>query len=208
MRTIQRNATPTCLGQQPNHQEWCDFMGTPCHAALNDSLRAEQQGLCCYCESEVADTEGHIEHMTPRCRNPARTYDYANLAISCDGGQVEHCGRYKDDRKKNPHHAWDAARFSPPHDPATASLFQYLLHGVIAPTTFDRAKATYLIGYLGLDGARLNERRKRHARDLIDTLGDQPDPAVVNWLRQDYLQTDTKGRLKQFHSLSKAILEP
>lgn len=208
MRTIQRNATPTCLGQQSNHQDWRAFMGTLCHAALNDSLRSEQQGLCCYCESEVADTEGHIEHMAPRSRYPARTYDYTNLAISCDGGTVEHCGRYKDDRNKNPHHAWDAARFSPPHDPAAAPLFQYLPHGGIASTTVETAKATYLIGYLGLDCARLNERRKQHARDLIDTLGDQPDPAVVNWLRQDYLQADTNGRLKPFHSLSKAILEP
>lgn len=208
MRTIKRSAAPVCLGQQPNHRDWRDFMGTPCHAALNDVLRREQQGLCCYCESEVADTDGHIEHMAPRNSSPERTYDYANLAISCNGGPVDHCGRHKDDRKKNPHHVWDAARFSPPHDPATASLFQYLPHGGIAPTNVKKAQATYLIGYLGLDCARLNERRKQHARDLIDTLGDQPDPDIVNWLRQDYLQTDTSGRLKPFHSLSKAILEP
>lgn len=208
MRTIQRNVAPTCLGQQPHQQDWRVFMDTPCHTALHDSLRAEQQGLCCYCESEVADHEGHIEHMEPRCRNQARTYDYANLAMSCNGGKAEHCGCYKDDRKKNPRHAWDAARFSPPHDPFTASLFQYLPHGGIVATTVDPAKATYLIGYLGLDCARLNERRKQHARDLIDTLGSQPDTDIVNWLRQDYLQADTNGRLKPFHSLSKAILEP
>lgn len=208
MRTIHCNVALTCLGQQPNQQDWGDFMRTPCHTALNDALRREQQGLCCYCESEVADTEGHIEHMEPRSRNPTRTYDYTNLAISCDGGTVEHCGPYKDDRKKNPHHAWDAARFSPPHNPATALLFQYLPNGGIAPTAFEATKATYLIGYLGLDCARLIERRKQHARDLIDTLGDQPDPAVVDWLRQDYLQADAGGRLKPFHSLSKALLQP
>lgn len=65
-----------------------------------------------------------------------------------------------------------------------------------------------MIRHLGLDCARLNERRKQHARDLIDTLGDQPDPVIVNWLRQDYLQADINGRLRSFHSLSKAILEP
>jgi uncharacterized protein (TIGR02646 family) len=208
MRTIQRNVAPTCLGQPPHHQEWGDFMGTPCHAALHDSLRAEQKGLCCYCESGVADPEGHIEHMEPRNSKPARTYDYANLALSCDGGTEEHCGRYKDNRKKNPLHAWDAARFSSPHDPAAASLFQYLPNGGIAPTQVDTTRATYMIRHLGLDCARLNERRKQHARDLIDTLGDQPDPVIVNWLRQDYLQADINGRLRSFHSLSKAILEP
>ena len=183
-------------------------MGTPCHTALIDSLHAEQQGLCCYCESAVADTNGHIEHMAPRSRNPARTYDYENLALSCDGGTVEHCGRYKDDRKKNLDHAWDAARFSLPHDPATASLFQYSLLGGIAATSFDAAKATYLIGYLGLDCARLKERRKQHARNLTDVLRDATDTDIVDLLRQDYLEPNADGRLKPFHSLSKAILEP
>lgn len=208
MRTIQRNVAPGCLADQPRNQDWGTFMGTPCHVTVDADLRREQQGLCCYCESEVADNEGHIEHMQPRRCSQSRTYDYTNMAISCDGGTVEHCGRYKDDRRRNPKHAWDAARFSAPHDPATASLFSYLLTGGIAPTTADEAKANYLIGYLGLDCPRLNERRRQHARDLIDTLGEQPDPGLVDWLRQDYLQTDQNGRLKQYHSLSKAILKP
>jgi hypothetical protein len=76
----------------------------------------------------------------------------------------------------------------------------------ITPTAVDAPKATWLIGYLGLDCPRLNERRKQHARDLIDTLGEQPDPAVVNWLRQDYLLAGADGCLKQFQSLSKALL--
>ncbi|WP_420474278.1 retron system putative HNH endonuclease [Noviherbaspirillum sp. ST9] len=207
MRTVQRQAGPVCLDQQPPHQDWGAFIGTACHVTLATSLRMEQLGLCCYCESEVAENDGHIEHMEPRSRNQTRIYDYANLAISCNGGAVEHCGHYKDDRKKNPKHAWDAARFSGPHDPATTSLFCYLPNGAITPTTSDPAKANYLIGYLGLDCPRLNERRKQHARDLIDTLGDQPDSALVNWLRQEYLQIAPDGHLRQFHSLSKAILE-
>lgn len=208
MRTIQRQPAPTCLNGQPANQGWAAFMGSPCHDTLNTQLRREQQGLCCYCESTVAESEGHIEHMEPRSRNAARTYDYTNLAISCDGGTVEHCGRYKDDRHKNPKHVWDAALFSAPHDPITTNLLGYLSNGAIAVTQVDAAKAGYLIGYLGLDCARLNDRRREHARNLIDTLGAQPDPAVVAWLRQDYLQPDADGRLKPFHSLSKAILEP
>lgn len=137
MKTIQRNAAPACLCQQPNTQDWRAFLGTSCHTVLNISLRKEQQGLCSYCESEVADSDGHIEHMEPRSRNPARTYDYANLVISCDGGTVEHCGRYKDDRKKNPNHAWDATRFSTPHHPASISLFLYLPNGRVVPTAVD-----------------------------------------------------------------------
>ncbi len=208
MRTINRNLPPVCLAAQPANQDWFTFMGSQCHADLNNSLRGEQQGLCCYCELEVADADGHIEHMEPRCKNSARTYDYTNLAVSCNGGAVEHCGRYKDNRHKNPKHVWDGVRFKPPHQATTAALFKFLQDGSINATAVDVTKATYLIGYLGLDCPRLTERRKQHARDLIDTLGEQPDPNILAWLCQDYLQPDANGRLKQFHSLSKAILEP
>lgn len=208
MRAIQRNSAPICLAQQPMNQDWGAFLGTICHKALHISLRQEQLGLCCYCESQVAQDKGHIEHMEPRCRNQVRTYDYTNLAISCDGGTVKHCGRYKDNRQRNPNYAWDASRFSDPHDPVTASLFYYLPDGSITPTLANTDKAKYLIGYLGLDCSRLNERRKQHARALIDTLGDQPDPDLVAWLCQEYLQPDDDGHLKQFYSLSKALLEP
>jgi hypothetical protein len=39
-------------------------------------------------------------------------------------------------------------------------------------------------------------------------MGDQPGQDLVDWLRQEYLQTDPNDRLKQFYSLSKQILEP
>jgi uncharacterized protein (TIGR02646 family) len=183
-------------------------MHSQCHAELHRSLRQEQHDLCCYCELAIAEDDGHIEHMEPRCRRSARTYDYSNLAVSCNGGPVEHCGRYKDDRRRNPEHAWDAKRFTPPHDAATASLFGYLPDGSIVATAVDGSRANYLISYLGLNCPRLTERRKQHARDLIDTLSAQPDSDILNWLCQEYLQPDATGRLKQFHSLSKAILEP
>ncbi len=143
MRTIQRNVAPGCLAKQPKNQDWGIFMGTPCHVTVGAVLREEQLGLCCYCESEVADSEGHIEHMEPRSRKQSRTYDFTNMAISCDGSGVEHCGRYKDDRSKNPICAWDATLFSDPHDLATASLFSYSTIGRIATTTADTAKGPF-----------------------------------------------------------------
>ena len=180
-------------------------MLTPCHGDLHQSLRQEQQGLCCYCELEVEDLDGHIEHMEPRSHNRARTYDYSNLAISCNGGHTEHCGHYKDNKSG---HSWDAGRFLPPHHPITSELFEYLFDGSVQETGRDTGKASYLINYLGLDCARLTDRRRAHARNLIDTLGDQPDQELVDWLRGEYLQTDANDRLKQFYSLTKQILEP
>lgn len=205
MKTINRSAAPACLAGQPQGQDWYIFMGTQCHGDVRQNLRQEQNGLCCYCELEVEDGDGHIEHMEPRSRNQARTYDYSNLAISCDGGHTEHCGHYKDNKSG---HAWDAARFLPPHDPVTAGLFEYLLDGSVRVTPNDPEKASYLIDYLGLGCSRLTDRRRAHARILIDTLGAQPDQDVIDWLRQEYLQTDANDRLKQFYSLSKQILEP
>lgn len=208
MRTIKRNQPPACLGKQPAQQDWRAFMRSPCHAEVRDSLNHEQKGLCCYCEIAIGEGDSHIEHMEPRGERAARTYDYSNLALSCNGGAVEHCGRFKDDRKKNRNHTWNAVKFSSPHDPATAALFRYDIQGGIAATDVDSTKADYLIGYLGLNCARLSERRRHHAVDLVETLGEQPDSEILAWLRRDYLQPDDTGCLKQFPSLSRAILEP
>ena len=129
----------------------------------------------------------------------------SNLAISCNGGHTEHCGHYKDNKSGR---SWDAGRFLPPHDPETVEMFEYLLDGSVQANAKDPRKASYLIEYLGLDCSRLTDRRRAHARNLIDTLGDQPDQALVDWLRQEYLQADGNNRLKQFYSLSKQMLEP
>ena len=85
---------------------------------------------------------------------------------------------------------------------------QRKMQGAALLTTIDKEKFAYMIGYLGLDCSRLIERRHQHARDLIDTLGEEPASDIVTWLREKYLQPDTNGRVQQFYSLSKAILEP
>lgn len=208
MRTIQRDPTPGCLAKQPTGQDWASFMGSPCHSSVHNGLRHEQQGLCCYCETEIRTDDGHIDHMEPRNLNPGRTYEYTNMALSCDGGAIEHCGRYKDDEKRNPDYDWDSTRFVSPHDPQAVRLFEYLRDGSITPTNLDPDKANYLIDYLGLNCVRLTQRRRGHARALFDAVGDDPDSDVLDSLRQEYLDTDKNGWLKRFYSLSKAILDP
>ena len=203
MRTIHRRNGPKCLAEQPQNQDWFAFIGTPCHAGVAVILRQEQQGLCCYCEMNVNEQNSHIEHMEPRSRNPTREYDFTNLAMSCNGGGNQHCGHYKDNRVRNPDYTWDNNRFVPPHDPMTAKLVQYLADGSVVPTEESPDKGSYLVGYLGLNCPRLSNRRRDHARALIDTLGDQPETGLVIFLRQYYLEADTNGRLDQFYSLSK-----
>jgi hypothetical protein len=59
---------------------------------------------------------------------------------------------------------------------------------------------------LGLKCARLTGRRCAHARQLIDTLGANPDPALIEWAIAYYLNPDPQNRLRQFTSLSRKIL--
>lgn len=213
MRTITRNPNPPeCLDHQPTGQSWRAFMQTECHRLVGESLRTEQHHLCCYCETAITAEDSHIEHMVPRRANPGHDYDYQNLAVSCDGGTVEHCGRFKDDRHQNPSFAYDRILFCIPHDAATCRLFRYLTNGDVVSSPDagvpEQRKSAYMIGYLGLGCPRLTGRRRAHARRLMDTLGPNPDPAVRAWAVAYYLQPDQDGRLQPLNSLSKTILEP
>ena len=213
MRTITRNPNPpVCLAQQSAHQSWGAFMQSECHLFVGESLSTEQHHVCCYCEVAITATDSHIEHMVPRSANPGHTYDYQNLAASCDGGTVQHCGRFKDDRHQNPGFAYDATLFCTPHDSSTSRLFRYLSTGNVVASSdvgaLEQDKADYMIGYLGLGCPRLTGRRRAHARLLINTLGPNPDPAVREWALAYYLRPDQDGRLQSFHSLSRTILEP
>ncbi len=203
MRTISQTSTPPpCLTEQPAGQDWYAFMQTPCHALVADSLRGEQQHLCCYCEVEIAEADSHVEHLVPRSQDAARTYDYGNLAASCNGGAgyIRHCGHRKG-------RDYDSAMFVSPHSSATESLFSYGIDGSIAPAdTQSPATAEYMRALLGLDCPSLNGRRHQHARQLIETLGMTPAPALIAWARTYYLQPDAAGKLQQFPSLSRTLL--
>ncbi|NTU49919.1 MAG: TIGR02646 family protein, partial [Desulfobulbaceae bacterium] len=204
MRTIQRNAEPECLAQQPKHQSWKDFAGTPCYVYTRNSLKTEQEGLCGYCESLVGDGDGHVEHMEPRSRNPERTYDYKNLVFSCNGGgNGQHCGHFKE---ASHDFEWVAEKFSSPHDPETCLLFSYDTdgYGFVSPTDHRPETAEYMIGYLNLNSPSLVSRRTHHGKLLEDTLGEQPDFDVITFLNEYFLNPDLNGHLKPFYSLSKA----
>jgi uncharacterized protein (TIGR02646 family) len=212
MRTIIQATQPPCLSLQQPAQNWGEFIETICHDLVRESLLKEQYFLCCYCEHELESDEGHIEHLAPRRASPNRTYDYSNIAISCNGGNVEHCGHFKDNRGKNPNYKYDKTLFSTPHDPSTCALFCYLLNGEIQPAPdlclSNQKKAEYMIGYLGLNCPRLVGRRKDFARRLINTLGCNPTKEIVQWAIDYYLIPDDNGRLKSFVTLAKTLSDP
>jgi uncharacterized protein (TIGR02646 family) len=208
MRTIVRASnTPSCLSQQPSSLNWAQFMRIGCHKDVDLSLRCEQLGLCCYCELEVESANSHIEHMEPRAVNSARCYDYTNLAISCNGGSIEHCGHFKDNRDKNPGVPWNSILFVTPHDPDTQRLLQYLPNGVVVAVQGPRkAVAEYLIAYLNLNCPRLQDRRRAHAREILNIISSESPDELRSWANEYYLEVGSRGLLRQFQSLSRLVL--
>ena len=65
----------------------------PVREEIRHALHTEQEGLCVYCEQKVDRDGGHLEHIKPRSSHPRLTYDYGNMAHSCNGRN--HCGHYK-----------------------------------------------------------------------------------------------------------------
>ena len=59
------------------------------HAALDQ----EQECLCVYCEATISRNTCHLEHLQPKGRHPQLTFQYSNLAQSCNA--QNHCGHRK-----------------------------------------------------------------------------------------------------------------
>ena len=64
---------------------------------VRHQLNREQEGLCVYCETELGEDEGHVEHIKSKGLNPPLTFVYDNLAHSCNGPTIGpgHCGHRK-----------------------------------------------------------------------------------------------------------------
>lgn len=48
-------------------------------------LEKEQNNLCIYCECHLNVNNSHIEHLKPKEKYKSLTFDYNNLAVSCEG---------------------------------------------------------------------------------------------------------------------------
>ncbi|AFC26611.1 hypothetical protein [Saprospira grandis] len=56
--------------------------------ALRKTLVEEQAYLCCYCGKQIElNHKTIIEHLYPKSKDKSKTFEYANLLASCDGGQ-------------------------------------------------------------------------------------------------------------------------
>jgi uncharacterized protein (TIGR02646 family) len=213
MRAFTKQQPPTELSAwRPNTHSWNDFVqDVVAYTAVKTTLITEQQQLCRYCENRLVEDACHIEHIQPRhgpSGDPARTFDYANLACSCNGGSDanRHCGHYKG-------HKYDRNRFIIPSVEASAPLFSYTVEGQVgnAPglNTVEQERVHYTIETLNLNCPRLANMRRSHAKGLqeaIQGLIDANATDQIDDLALFYVIPDEQGRLYPFFSLSRQLL--
>lgn len=188
-------------------------------------LLLEQYSLCCYSEFRP-DQEGlgyHIEHVENKSSNPARTFDYNNLAASALSSNVG----LQMLKKVNPTdpeavfggHAsgkrvpYDLTQFISCHQPDCARYFAYLpTDGRVVPheklAANEKAQARYTIGLLNLNSAFLMTRRRQWAEEL-QALFDEH--VAQNWTLQHLVHVDLvpcNGKLNRFFSLTRQFYGP
>lgn len=188
---------------------------------LDNYLRPEQYGLCCYSELD-ADREGlgfHIEHVENKAQNPARSFDYSNLAASAfssdaglphaatQGWQV--FGGHAPGKQGRPVPV-DMARFVSPLQAGSAHFFAYLSNGEVEPSsalqdTPDWDRADYTIRLLNLNSAYLVSLR-RAWWDELDQF--HQEHLVSQWSVDDLAAVDLlprQQRLSRFFSLTRVF---
>jgi uncharacterized protein (TIGR02646 family) len=194
-------------------QKWKKF-DADIKLKLHQHLLTEQQHLCIYCQQSVPNKHvkdapptiihpSHIDHVRPKdeVKYPHLTFDYFNLAVSCNGididktlfGTPDFCGHPKDNK-------YDETLFLHPFEtPDIESYFQYTINGEIKATSKDAVRANYTIQILKLDSQTLTKMRERQYLVMIDALENGLD--MMNYLDENQVA------LPKFHSMLKYLFQ-
>jgi uncharacterized protein (TIGR02646 family) len=135
----------------------------------------EQYALCVYCESKINPSDSHIEHIKPKGKNgyPELTFDYKNLAVSCNGNlhnqaddhKQRSCGHKKDNE-------YDESLFLDPTQ--LTDISDYFVYdvddGQIDSSDKAVAKARYAIDILNLNKDGLPQARGNALKALRQSL--------------------------------------
>lgn len=180
-------------------------------------LLDEQFHLCCYSELR-ADEEGlgyHIEHVENKGQNPARTFDYTNLAASALHGDELGTLKTRGDEvfgghavgKQGARRPVDMARFISPHHPNCRRFFAYLSDGRVtaAEGLDDQARdcAQYTIDTLNLNSPFLVIRRRQWWGELDQLFEEHIEKG---WSLSELVAVDlvpSAGKLSRFFSLTR-----
>ena len=217
----QSHAAPPQTSDQATSR-WSSFAHKD---AVMDRLLEEQYHLCCYSEFRP-DQEGlgyHIEHVENKSQNPARTFDYTNLAASALDSQtgLKHLKRQN---RNDPEEVFgghasgkraavDLNVFVSCHQPDCAQFFAYLpSSGEIVPreglNASDKSKAEYTIRLLNLNSPFLQTRRRQWAQELQDLFDEH---IQKGWSLNHLAQIDllpVNGKFNRFFSLTRQFYGP
>ena len=163
-------------------------------------LNHEQHALCLYCERAISADTGvsHIEHVQPKQQYPQLTFDYANLAVSCEGYQLtpsemadaakkgHSCGHKKDSE-------YDSALFlNPLQQENITDYFAFKPHTQLIEATLDRYKAQvdYTVNILRLNESGIMLARQNAVKSFRTVLAklsnkQQQKQAISKYLNND-----------------------
>ena len=143
---------------------------------LKAALHTRQNGLCVYCEIALENSDNqnigsHVDHILPKEKHPALTFDYHNLVLSCfsTGGEIKadeqdptpvSCGHAQLKRTNN----FDESLFIKPTDSNCEHFFSFELDGGAIPhpglSSPDIDKAEHTLEVLNLNCLRLKRLRE------------------------------------------------
>lgn len=203
------NATPPATRAEATSR-WKSFSHK---SEVSDSLLTEQYQLCCYSElrPDQVGLGHHIEHVEPKSSNPARTFDYLNLAV-CALDSTNDLLAFKAQRHEvfGGHaklSAFDPALFIAPHKADCARYFAYLSDGRVVPqtalTTPERVQAQYTIDLLNLNSTYLITRRQQWWNELDELFQEH---IAKDWNLLDLIAIDlvpTNNTLSPFFTLTR-----
>lgn len=76
------------LARQPSPPLWSQFKSDPTRTRpVKEQLRADQSGLCAYCEVKLSEGNETVEHFVPRAKDHGRELDWQNLLLVCGGDE-------------------------------------------------------------------------------------------------------------------------
>lgn len=217
----QSHASPPQTPEQATSR-WSSFAYK---SAVMNSLLEEQYHLCCYSELRP-DQEGlgyHIEHVENKSQNPARTFDYTNLAASALDSNTG-LNTLKKQNKDDPEEVFgghasgkrsavDLNLFVLCHQNNCPQFFAYLpSSGEVVPreglSPSDAAKAQYTIELLNLNSPFLQTRRRQWAQELQNLFDEH---IAKGWSLSHLAQIDLlpiNGKLNRFFSLTRKFYGP
>lgn len=185
---------------------WDNFKHKPATSAVCSD---EQFSLCAFSEINLtaAGLGQHLDHIEPKSRNPARTFDHGNLVLcAIHSNQLKTLARQDVFGGHARGKRYSSNGFIHPLRSDCRRYFHYASSGYVEPaldlSSSDARKARYTIAVLNLNAPLLVNRRRREIEAFEDALDDlliANDPDALN----DFAETElcpTAGRLRDFHS--------